>query len=81
MSITRLTTDSDVYVYYCDEGVACCFCRLMDDAEIFIAPDKTAAIAHLEEHLTKGHKVPDYAFAELRGGDTCEPYEDEKGER
>lgn len=65
MAICRFSPSCDVFVDISDEGrLECVACRL-DDRATFQAFDKQAMKAHLEEHVTAGHKVPDAVFEDL----------------
>lgn len=65
MSYARFGPDSDVYVFPNVNGMyECCGCSLEFK---FIKRFRTAedTINHLNDHVSAGHKVPDYAFTRL----------------
>lgn len=56
MSFARFSDTSDVYVFAHYQGfVQCCGCLLGDDWDHY---DCESLIAHLQEHVEAGHKVP-----------------------
>ncbi|GAA0580776.1 hypothetical protein [Rhizomicrobium electricum] len=65
MAICRFGPTCDVFVDFGEEGrVECVACRL-DGRTTHIALDKQAMKAHLEDHVSAGHKVPDAVFEDL----------------
>ncbi|HEX2211024.1 MAG TPA: hypothetical protein VHG93_25295 [Longimicrobium sp.] len=68
MAYCRFGRDSDVYVYDVEDGVECCWCRLRKGRQWLRARTHEAMIHHLLVHRTAGHKVPEEALEELRGG-------------
>lgn len=72
MSYARMSDDSDVYIFEHANGfIQCCGCSITEpeDHEWFgFANLNTAreALAHLDEHVALGHKVPQRAFERIR---------------
>jgi hypothetical protein len=72
VSYARFASDSDVYVYASTAGgIECCRCRLIADGHEpprndAVMVDEDEMIAHLEKHRRAGHRVPDYAFDQLK---------------
>ena len=67
MSVARFSFDSNVYVYYSDEGIVCCGCSMSTPFFTSLTfSDEQEMIEHLRKHLAKGDKVPDYAFEALK---------------
>lgn len=69
MSYARFAADSDVYVFFnCDGYYECCACRIAWDEHKLSPWVETAEemLAHMAEHIEKGHKVPDYCTERLR---------------
>lgn len=56
MSYARFSEHSDVYVFATFGGyVECCACAFGGSACLYSAPE---VIAHMQEHVDAGHKVP-----------------------
>lgn len=72
MSYARMSDSSDVYIFEHANGfIQCCGCSITEpeDYEIVgFANLNTAreALAHLDEHVALGHKVPQKAFERIR---------------
>jgi hypothetical protein len=64
MAIARFGTDSDVYIYECEQGYRCERCTMIGSAFVCATPEKI--LRHLREHASRGDRVPDAAFTELR---------------
>ena len=63
MSYCRFGKDSDVYMYpHVDGFIECCACNI-GEPQAFDTPRQ--ALMHLFEHLGRGDKVPEYAYAQL----------------
>ena len=65
MAYARYGQDSDVYMF--ETGVAeieCCGCRFSPSRSPSFRT-RSEAIAHLRNHRSAGHKVPDWAFEDL----------------
>ena len=80
-------SEGDVYLYPCrvrnePEQIVCCECQLRtvaDDGwrgDVYL-PTRSAALAHIEEHLAAGHQVPADAVSRLR--DEIERFGDDAG--
>jgi hypothetical protein len=52
-----------VYVYASDRGLECDLCALSEWS--FHAEDNAGMLAHLNDHIAAGHKVPDYCIDRL----------------
>lgn len=56
MSYSRFSESSDIYVYGSERGICCYACSLNSGDDIyFLSYD--AAIAHVQQHISAGHKV------------------------
>lgn len=72
MSYARMSDSSDVYVFEHSGGfIQCCGCSITepeDYEQVGFANLDTAreALAHLDEHVALGHKVPQAAFERIR---------------
>ena len=56
--------DSGVYVFGSSTALECCGCSLFKNSAVFRSYSRM--IAHLNEHVKNGDKVPAQAFARLR---------------
>ncbi|MCI0569956.1 MAG: hypothetical protein L0Y66_04325 [Myxococcaceae bacterium] len=66
MAYARFGRDSDVYVFLSTRGgIECCRCALIGDASSFVALTTAEILEHLEQHRTRGHRVPDDCIAAL----------------
>jgi hypothetical protein len=66
MAICTFTPYSDVFVMErLNSSYVCHQCKLQNQGGDFRASDGQMMITHLGEHLTAGHKVPDWAFARV----------------
>lgn len=70
MSYVRWSDDSDLYIF--DDmsgGITCCACLLSDGGRKlrdFNVATQGEMIAHVEEHIARGHDVPNYVIRGLR---------------
>jgi hypothetical protein len=70
MSYCRRGPDSDVYMYEVEDAqdefwIVCDDCSLMETGDAWYTLPGYA-LAHLEYHRSKGHKVPEAALQRLR---------------
>lgn len=65
MSVVRWSDESQVYLYPIDDkcGFECCGCLLKTEMPI---RGLDTVKAHFDAHRAAGHKVPDYAYDNLR---------------
>lgn len=70
MSVCRRGPDSDVYMFPSGGMFVCCGCVLGDGHEVCL-PNPEAARLHLTRHVLAGHKVPAYAFDDLKYRDAA----------
>lgn len=73
MSYARFGDHSDVYIYEHVGGfIECCGCLLVEpenEQEIFgfyHANTAREILSHIDEHLSKGHVVPDYCIDRIK---------------
>jgi phosphotransferase system IIA component len=65
MSYCRFS-DGDVYLYYSVKGMfVCCGCLLHEGKNVEM-DTLFETIKHLNKHVEKGDKVPEYAFERLK---------------
>ena len=65
MSYCRVSTDSDVYVFYnTGDFYECCGCRFGGPSPMLRTA--TEMLEHLRKHQEAGHKVPQYAIDGLK---------------
>lgn len=66
MAYARGSSDSDVYIFHHAGGWLECYqCPMLKDRKCFKAYSRQGMIGHIEEHLAKGDKVPDWAIKRL----------------
>lgn len=67
MSYARFGDESDVYVYsHCDGSLQCCACRITGMGGKWAYDTTDEILAHLEKHIARGDKVPDYCIEGLK---------------
>jgi hypothetical protein len=72
MSYARMSGDSDVYIFeHADGFIQCCGCSITEPEDyewVGYANLNTAreALAHLDEHVALGYKVPQRTFERIR---------------
>ncbi len=64
MSYCRFGHDSDVYIYSDGNYLICESCKLKG-GKTFATKRRSRMLAHVEEHIAKGHKVPQSTIDEL----------------
>jgi hypothetical protein len=62
--------DSDLYIFDSVDGTVCCACGLILDDRSWLGDqngDMThpETVAHVREHITAGHRVPDFVIERL----------------
>ncbi len=70
MSVVRWSENSDLYIYYSDQGIACCGCGANGNHTIYCETE-AEMIDHIREHIAAGDKVPAHVIPAL-----MEPEED-----
>lgn len=66
MSLARLSSESDVYVYEVARAYVCHFCTFNASREVHVR-SRRAMRRHLRTHRDAGDKVPADAFRDLAG--------------
>lgn len=66
MAYARFGSESDLYVLEDARGFLCCMRCALSDVRETRTTSRSEMIEHMEAHRRAGHKVPDYAFQDLK---------------